>query len=81
MTATFGGSDIINEASEANGFPQNKFVEIIETLIALIKTKLVSGRYVLNGFEKLSVKNHWEKHGRILGRAKRSVFRRCDGKL
>ena len=38
MTAT--KSDLVNAVAEANGFPQNKSAELIETLVDLIKTKL-----------------------------------------
>jgi integration host factor subunit alpha len=51
MTTT--KSDLIHAAAEANGFAQNKSVEIIETLIDLIKTKLSGGEDVLiSGFGK-----------------------------
>ena len=55
MTAT--KSDLIHAVADANGFPQNKSVEIVETLIDLIKAKLTVGEDVLiSGFGKFCVK-------------------------
>ena len=63
MTAT--KSDLIKAVAEANGFPQNKSVEIVETLIDLIKTNLVAGEDVLiSGFGKFCVKKKRERRGR-----------------
>jgi nucleoid DNA-binding protein len=36
-------SDLANAVAEANGFPLNKSVEIIEILLELIKAKLAAG--------------------------------------
>ena len=55
MTTT--KSDLVNAVAEANGFPQHKSAEIVETLIDLIKTKLAGGEDVLiSGFGKFCVK-------------------------
>ena len=63
MTAT--KSDLIHTVAEANGIPQNKSVEIVETLIDLIKTKLAAGEDVLiSGFGKFCVKKKRERRGR-----------------
>jgi nucleoid DNA-binding protein len=40
-------SDLIQAVAEANGFPLNRSVEIIETLLELIKAKLSAGEDVL----------------------------------
>ena len=63
MTTT--KSDLIHAVAEANGFPQNKSVEIVETLIELVKTKLAGGEDVLiSGFGKFCVKKKRERRGR-----------------
>ena len=87
MTAT--KSDLVNAVAEANGFPQNKSVEIIETLIDLIKTKLAAGEDVLiSGFGKFCVKKKRERRGRnpatsedMLLKARRVVTFKCSGQL
>ena len=44
-------SDLVHAVAEANGFPQNKSTEIIETLLDLIKSRLSAGEDVLiSGF-------------------------------
>ena len=85
MTAT--KSDLINAVAEANGIPQNKSVEIVETLIDLIKTKLVTGEDVLiSGFGKFCVKKKRERRGRnpatgedMMLEARRVVTFKCSG--
>jgi integration host factor subunit alpha len=48
---------LVNEVAKANGYPRNRSVELIETLLELIKSKLVSGEDVLiSGFGKFCVK-------------------------
>jgi len=57
-------SDLANAVAEANGFPLNQSVEIIEILLELIKAKLAAGEDVLiSGFGKFWVK----KRGRGAG--------------
>jgi len=57
--------DIVNAVAEANGFPQHKSADIVETLLDLIKTKLVAGEDVLiSGFGKFCVKKKRERRGR-----------------
>ena len=38
---------LVSAVAEANGYPRNQAVEIVETLMELIKSKLVSGEDVL----------------------------------
>ena len=58
MTTT--KSDLIHAVAEANGFAQNKSVEIIEILLELIKTKLAAGEDVLvSGFGKFCIKKNY----------------------
>jgi integration host factor subunit alpha len=87
MTAT--KSDLVNAISEANGFPLNRSVEIIEILLELIKTKLAAGEDVLiSGFGKFCVKKKRERRGRnpATGEdmnldARRVVTFKCSGQL
>ena len=63
MTTT--KSDLIQAEAEANGFPLNRSVEIIEILLELIKTKLAAGEDVLvSGFGKFCIKKKRERRGR-----------------
>ena len=87
MTTT--KSDLVNAVAEANGFPQNKSAEIVETLIDLIKTKLASGEDVLiSGFGKFCVKKKRERRGRnpatgedMILEARKVVTFKCSGQL
>ena len=87
MTTT--KSDLVNAVAEANGFPQNKSAEIVETLIDLIKTKLAGGEDVLiSGFGKFCVKKKRERRGRnpatgeeMILAARRVVTFKCSGQL
>jgi integration host factor subunit alpha len=87
MTAT--KSDLVNAVAEANGFPLNRSVEIIEILLELIKTKLAASDDVLiSGFGKFCVKKKRERRGRnpaisedMLLKARRVVTFKCSGQL
>jgi len=87
MTAT--KSDLVNAVAEANGFPLNRSVEIIEILLELIKAKLAAGEDVLiSGFGKFCVKKKQERRGRnpatgedLLLEARRVVTFKCSGQL
>ena len=87
MTAT--KSDFIHAVADANGFPQDKSAEIVETLIDLIKTKLAGGEDVLiSGFGKFCVKKKRERRGRnpatgedMMLEARRVVTFKCSGQL
>lgn len=87
MTTT--KSDLINTVAEANGFPLNRSVEIIEILLELIKTKLAAGEDVLiSGFGKFCVKKKRERRGRnpatgddMILDARRVVTFKCSGQL
>ena len=82
-------SDLIQAVAEANGFPQNKSVEIIEILLELIKTKLATGEDVLiSGFGKFCVKEKRERRGRnpatgeaMMLEARKVVTFKCSGQL
>ena len=87
MTTT--KSDLNNAVADANGFPQNKSAEIVETLIDLIKTKLAAGEDVLiSGFGKFCVKEKRERRGRnpatgeaMMLDARSVVTFKCSGQL
>jgi len=87
MTTT--KSDLVNAVAEANGFPQNKSVEIVEILIDLIKSKLAGGENVLiSGFGKFCVREKRARRGRnpatgedMMLDARRVVTFKCSGQL
>ena len=87
MTTT--KADLINDVAVANGFPQNKSTEIIETLLDLIKSRLSAGEDVLiSGFGKFCVKKKRERRGRnpatgkdMILEARRVVTFKCSGGL
>jgi integration host factor subunit alpha len=57
--------DIVKALARENGYQINQSVELIETLIELIKSRLSSGEDVLiSGFGKFSVKEKRERRGR-----------------
>jgi integration host factor subunit alpha len=57
--------DIVQALARENGYPLNQSMELIETLIELIKSKLASGEDVLiSRFGKFCVKDKRERRGR-----------------
>ena len=80
---------LVSAVAEANGYPRNQAVELVETLIELIKSKLVSGEDVLiSGFGKFCFKKKRERRGRnpatgedMMLEARRVVTFKCSGKL
>ena len=81
--------DIVEAVAEEIGFPKNQSVELVETLLELIKKTLVSGEDVLvSGFGKFRVKEKKERRGRnpatggdMMLRPRRVVTFHCSGKL
>lgn len=81
-------SDIVTKLTEMN-FTKNKSIEIIETLLEIIKDTLENGEDVLiSGFGKFCVKVKNERRGRnpatgrdLLLRNRRVVTFKCSGKL
>ena len=56
---------LISAVAEANGYHRNQAVELVETLLEIIKSKLVSGEDVLvSGFGKFCVREKRERRGR-----------------
>ena len=62
---TLTKAQMVNEIARQNGFPKKQSVEIIETVLELIKKALESGDDVLiSGFGKFCVKDKKERKGR-----------------
>jgi integration host factor subunit alpha len=80
---------LINAVAEANGYQRNQAVELVETLIEMIKSKLVSGEDVLiSGFGKFCVRKKRKRRGRnpatgedLMLEARRVVTFKCSGQL
>jgi integration host factor subunit alpha len=80
---------LVSAVAEANGYPRNQAIELVETLIELIKSKLASGEDVLiSGFGKFCVKKKRERRGRnpatgedMMLEARRVVTFKCSGQL
>ena len=81
-------NDIVSRVHEL-GFTKKKSVEIIETLLEIIKSNLEKGDDVLvSGFGKFCVKNKNKRRGRnpatgadLMLRKRRVVTFKCSGKL
>ena len=86
---TLTKAKIVEMISAENGFTKNKSIEVVETLIELIKGSLASGNDVLiSGFGKFCVHQKRQRRGRnpatgndlILAPRKVVTFK-CSGKL
>jgi integration host factor subunit alpha len=56
---------IVEEVSEQNGYPKSQSIEMIETLLEILKSKLESGEDVLiSRFGKFCVLEKHERRGR-----------------
>lgn len=81
-------NDIVSKVHEL-GFTKKKSVEIIETLLEIIKSTLEKGDDVLvSGFGKFCVKNKNKRRGRnpatgddLILRERKVVTFKCSGKL
>jgi len=88
-TVTLTKDALVNEVAQANGYPRNRSVELIETLLELIKAKLAAGEDVLiSGFGKFCVKEKRQRRGRnpatgedLMLDARRVVTFKCSGQL
>jgi integration host factor subunit alpha len=86
---TLAKEHLISAVAEANGYHRNQAVELVETLLELIKSKLVSGEDVLiSGFGKFCVREKRERRGRnpatgedMMMKARRVVTFRWSGRL
>lgn len=80
---------IVESVRNQTGFPNNKSLEIVETLLEIIKRTLASGDDVLvSGFGKFCVKEKTERKGRnpstgkdMMLNPRRVVTFKCSGKL
>jgi integration host factor subunit alpha len=80
---------LISEVAKENGSLRSQSAGIIETLLELIKSKLVSGEDVLiSGFGKFCVKEKRERRGRnpatgedMMLKARKVVTFKCSGQL
>jgi integration host factor subunit alpha len=87
MTTT--KDDIVKALTKENGFQKKLSIEVIETLLELIKTSLASGDDVLiSGFGKFCVKEKRQRRGRnpatgeaMMLDARRVVTFKCSGQL
>ena len=62
---TLTKADIVEAVAEQNGYTNKRSVEIVETLLEIIKGDLESGEDVLiSGFGKFRVKEKRERRGR-----------------
>ena len=81
--------NIVEEVAEQNGYPKNQSVEMIETLLEIIKSTLESGEDVLiSRFGKFCVKEKHERRGRnpatgedMILEPRRVVTFRCSRQL
>ena len=81
--------DIVKALAKENGYPLNQTVDMVETLLELIKSTLASGEDVLvSGFGKFCVKKKRERRGRnpatgedLMLAPRRVVTFKCSGQL
>jgi integration host factor subunit alpha len=80
---------IVESIHNQIGLPKNKFTEIVETLLEVIKNTLASGEDVLiSNFGKFCVKEKAERKGRnpatgddLMLEPRKVITFRCSGKL
>ena len=81
--------DFVEQVYSELGFPKNQCVEIVESLLEIIKSSLESGDDVLvSGFGKFCVMDKKERKGRnpatgedLMLKPRRVVTFKCSGKL
>jgi len=86
---TLTKSQITESIQNQTGFPKNKSLEIVETLLEIIKNALASGEDVLiSRFGKFCVREKQERKGRnpatgdaMMLRSRKVVTFKCSGKL
>jgi integration host factor subunit alpha len=86
---TLTKNDLVKALAKENGYPVNQTIEIVETLLEIIKYKLASGEDVLvSGFGKFCVHKKRERRGRnpatgedMMLDARRVVTFKCSGQL
>ena len=86
---TLTKAQIIDSIQNQTGFPKNTSLEIVETLLEIIKGTLASGEDVLiSSFGKFCVREKRERKGRnpatgnaMMLRSRKVVTFKCSGKL
>jgi integration host factor subunit alpha len=86
---TLTKDEIVKALAKENGYPLNQSVELIETLIEIIKYTLSSGEDVLiSGFGKFCINEKQERRGRnpatgesMMLKSRRVVTFKCSGQL
>ena len=87
MTLTKNG--LVKALVKENGDPVNQTIEIVETLLEIIKSKLTSGEDVLiSGFGKFCINEKQERRGRnpatgesMMLKSRRVVTFKCSRQL
>ena len=80
---------IVESIQNQTGFPRNRSLKIVETLLEIIKQTLASGEDVMvSGFGKFCVKEKSERKGRnpatggdMMLASRKVVTFKCSGKL
>jgi integration host factor subunit alpha len=86
---TLTKNDLVKALANENGYPVNQTIELVETLLEIIKSKLAAGEDVLvSGFGKFCIKEKRERRGRnpatgedMMLAPRRVVTFKCSGKL
>jgi len=86
---TLTKAQIVDQIREEIGLTRNETIEIVETLMELMKSTLESGDDVLvSGFGKFCVRNKRKRRGRnpatgddLILDTRRTVTFKCSGKL
>ena len=86
---TLTKDDLVKAVAKENGYPVNQTIEIVETLLEIIKSKLASGEDVLiSGFGKFCINEKQERRGRnpatgesMMLKSRRVVTFKCSRKL
>jgi integration host factor subunit alpha len=86
---TLTKAEIVETIADENGFSKNKSIEVVETLIELIKSSLSTGDDVLiSGFGKFCVQDKRQRRGRnpatgedIILAPRKIVTFKCSGIL
>lgn len=89
MPETLTKSDIVDSIQRENGCSRKKAIELVETLLELVKKTLESGEDVLvSGFGKFCVQSKKERRGRnpatgedMMLAPRKVVTFKCSGKL
>lgn len=89
MAGTLTKADIISQIQAENGYSHKKSIELVETLLEIIKSTLESGTDVMiSGFGKFQVRDKSERRGRnpatgedLILEPRRVVTFRCSGRL